>query len=342
MLHFSHAIARSTLLPLLLLVSGLSGCAQTTLVRHWQPASIDVEGLDRVVIADFDGENASAVTSVLDARLHSGRFYTLVDAAGLTPVQHASFAPCRAESAILKVAAEARVDAVISGSVVEYRCEDTILRQTDFDAHEGESDGEQPGHHFHVGFRQQDRVRREGTVTIAFRMTDSRTGELRAAHTASHHYSGESGPGEPALPPRGEVLEKLVGDCVEEFVQMTTPHEVEVPVRLAQPRLLQRHGGGVRSGNKLALQGKWDAARDQWEAVIAEQPECDTALYNLAVDAARRRDYDAAEELAMQALQHKHNDRYVDGLEQIRQQRASYDDARRQRDQRSTQVASSW
>jgi hypothetical protein len=317
----------------------VSGCAQTATVRHWQPASADVDGLHRVVVADFRGEAGPQVAAALNAELQQQQFFTLVDAQELSPVQHASLTPCCTEASLMSSAAAGHVDGVIAGDVLEYTCDDTLLSETQVNLGQDSAQHDEAANHTQFGFRHQQRLQREGTVTIAFRLVDTRTGEIRAAHKATHHYSGISGPGDPPLPPAGEVLDTLLDACITEFTQVACPHECEVEVALARPSWYSRQSTAVRSGNRLASRGEWESACDRWEDALASRPEQDAALYNLALAAAQRRDFTAAEDFAMRALQTRHRECYVQGLEEIRQQRADYEASRRQCEQQAVQIA---
>ena len=322
-------------------LASLCGCAPLAKVSHWQPAAIDVRGLNRVAVVDFRGEQGREVAAALNSRLWENRFYSLVDASELTPVQHAAYTPCQTDERLLHQARERGIDGVIVGEVVAYRCDDEILKESEIQLSE---QSRAPASHerspLHVGFTHRERIHREATVAVTFRLVDAQTGEVRASRETSHHFSGESPPDGTPLPPRGEVLTTLTDMCLDDFIAQLAPHQVECDVKLARGRWLGTVASDIRTGNRLAAAGDWDGARDRWQAAVDRNPECDAALFNLALDAVHRQQYAAAEDLAMRAIRLKHTDRYAEGLESIRQYRTGYEAVQQQRDSRVLQASS--
>ena len=259
----------------------LSGCAQTATVRRcWQPAEMDVSGMQRLAIVDFSGVSGQTVTAALNARLWDNRFYSVVDGSELTSVQHAAYVLDPGDESLLAQARERGIDGVVFGEVHEYRCEDQALRDTSRQMLVGKhtSDNEpEAGHSLQpAGSAQRDRLRREARVAVTFRLVDARTGDVRAAKETDHHFSGESGP-DSSLPPSSEVLADLTAQCLDDFVEVLAPHQSDITMKLACGGWYGRDAADVRSGNRLAGRGDWDAARDRWQVVIDRNAECDAA-----------------------------------------------------------------
>jgi hypothetical protein len=306
-----------------------SGCSHFAMVRAWEPASIEVADIERLAIADFQGDLSGAVGASLEARLWDGRFYSLVDPAELESAQHAACPSLPTEEVVLALARDRGVDAVIFGEVREFHCDDHPVEvESDRSADEDANAGDMA-------------ASREAVVAVTFRLLDTRTGEVRAAKDTSHRFQAQSGTGRPALPERDEVLAKLTKMCVNDFVEMLAPHQVERPIELASGGWYRRQAAEVRNGNRLAARGDWDAARDHWQSAVDQNGECDAALFNLAIDAAHRQQYARAEEPAMQAIRIRHMDRYAEGLERIRSYRNGYDAVQQQRDRRVLQASAS-
>jgi hypothetical protein len=311
----------------------LSGCCQFATVRCWQPASADVSGLQKLAVVDFSGDHGPEVAAAVNAQLHGRQCYELVDQRELTGIQHAACSACPTETALVAQAREQGVDAVILGEVVSYRCNDELPgidepKQQERRPFRGEAD-------------LQDELRRDAEVSIAFKLVDARTGTVRAVQTATHTFHGAR-TDESQLPARGEVLRELTEQCVRDFVEQLAPHQTDCAMKLARGGWYGRAAGDVRTGNRLAMQGDWDGARDHWHAAIEHCSDCDAALYNLAIDAAHRQQYERAEELAMQAIRLRHTDNYAQGLERIRQYRSGYDAAEQQRDGRILQASATF
>ncbi|MEZ6056028.1 MAG: CsgG/HfaB family protein [Planctomycetaceae bacterium] len=315
------------------------GCSHFGTFQRWQPAEIAVDGLSSVTVMEFDGEHGDAVASTLTARLYDGQFYSLVDRSQLSPVSQVSLGPDNQQNAILRAARSANVDAIISGNVVEYRCEDQVLTDTSFSVNQHEGNH---GEGMNVGFSNSQTLRREGTVTVSFRLIDTMTGEVRATRQTSHHFEGVHDTRDPAsvpLPTKGEVLTNLTNACVDDFTRMLAPHRAECRMKLATAIPFSNGWTAIRQGVKLAERGEWEAAERKWQEALAKNPMSDVATYNLAVAAAAREDYAQAENLARDAIKLKHSDLYVDSLEVLRQQHLQDDACQAQHATRVTQAS---
>lgn len=316
-----------------------AGCAQTAVVKCWEPAEIDATGINRIAIMEFTGEQGSAIASSLSTRLWENEFYTLVDRSELAAdIRTASFSEQNAMHRLLAAAAAAKVDGVIFGSVVEYRCDDQILGSTEVDLISELASTESKDHvENRLAIDSKQVLLREGTVTIAFRLVDVQTGEVRASKQISQHYRGQMTVGESTLPERGRVLEMLMADCLNEIVQMLAPHEMTYEMKLAKCEFWKKGSGQVKSGLNLAAKGDWPAAKKCWAQAIAENPENHVAMFNLSIAATREQDYDRAEQHVLDALKHEHKQCYTAGLEKIRARRSALT---RTNDQRESRVVS--
>ena len=314
----------------------LCGCQHTATVTAWTPADIDVSGLSRLAVLDFQGEQGAAVASSIGSQLWKNDFYTVVDRSELQPVMQASFNGHGAQvDEILAPARAAGLDAVILGEVVEYRCEDETFQSTDLELGMSESKGR--GMHREgtgLGLSIQETLLRQGTVSMSFRLVDVHTGEIRAAKQVSHHFEGRIVNGDGHLPPRGEVLQTLSNQCVDEIVTMLAPHECECVCELATSEWHMKARREVSQGVKLAQKGQWAEAEKHWQMALQINPKNDAAMYNLALSAVNRQEFVEAEGFAMQALRLRHRDKYVKGLEKIRDHRAAYEKTEQQRDAR--------
>ncbi len=326
---------RSSVL-LMFLIFMTVGCAHTAVVECWEPAEIDVAGMSRIVVIDFSGEQGSAIASSLSARLWENEFYTVLDRSELaTGIQTASFSENPSLQEILDSARSSEIDGVVLGSVVEYRCDDQILKSASlnfFQEQESNNDFERAG--LDVEVESNEVLLREGSVTIAFRFVDVETGEVRASKQVSKHFTNRSTNGHQDIPSQGAVLEMLTRECLDEVVQMLAPHESSCEMQLATCNFWTKGSREFKKGLKSARNGDWSGAEKFWQNAIAENPENHAALYNLAIVAAKRQDYDLAEQFALDALKVEHKECYTTGLGKIRERRTAWSRANDQRDAR--------
>lgn len=331
-------IQRVTLLMLCVLVG--SGCQHCCRYQALAPARTSLPGVNRVAVVSFGGDHGNAVSAAVSARLWNADFHTVVDGSQFNPIRTASLSSASGESdpnVILAAAREARVDGVLMGDVIDYHCEDQEFSSTHFGF--GQSEGVNGRYHAEamgIHFSSEDTLIREGTVTVSYKLINPETGELLATDTVSRSFKGRLVNGNGTLPSQGEVLDNLLNECAGEIVAALAPHEVSVEVQLVTRSWWQTGSRVVRRGVDAAERGDWDAAESAWSEALEEDAENDAALFNLAWLAARNREFETAEELAMQALCIRYRDEYATGLEEIRRQRDEFVTAQRQRDALTT------
>lgn len=313
------------LLTFLLIFPLLIGCAQTAEVACWEPAQIDATGINRISVMDFSGVKGSEVSMALSARLWDNDFYTLVDHSEfVSPIQPANYAEENDLQSALSAAQAANVDALILGSVIEYRCEDQILESTDLDIISfAEGHGKQAQSENGLSLELRNTIYREGSVTLAYRLVATDTGEILASKQISKHFRGEMRQGENSLPEKGRVLEMLLSNCLDEVVQMLAPHQTSCELQLASCDFWTKGSGQVKEGLKQVAKGDWDAAEAAWRDAVYENHENHAALHNLSIAAARRQQYDQAEKLILDALKCEHKKCYTATLETIRERRTA-------------------
>lgn len=315
----------------------MQGCAITAPATAWRPAEIDVSGMQRLSVLQFSGEGGRAVSAALTNCLWENEFYALVDSTDLIPIRVASASGAAGGVQPADYLDSARghdVDGLIVGDIIEYRCDDQVLNSTD--VHVGSSHGENKRRGVEhsgvdVDVSRNQTIQREATVSVAFRLVEVETGNVRASRKTTHHYQAQSTPSGQPLPTRGEVLDELTQQCIDQFIAMLAPHEVTLRLPLARASLFQRGQALVSKGNDFARRRRWEEATAAWQQALDINPTNDAARYNLAVAHAARQEYTQAEEQAIQAMNLKHRDLYADGLEQIRNLAADYERTMSQR-----------
>ncbi|WP_437224804.1 CsgG/HfaB family protein [Planctomicrobium sp. SH661] len=326
------------------------GCIRTAVVKFWEPAAIDVCSMNRIVVLEFAGDQGKSVATSLSGQLWQNEFYTVVDQNELSQeLQLASFSRASGDEInlheILGPARAQGIDGVLMGEVIDYHCEDKHVRRTALAASSG---GGTIGQNRlasggGVGVEFRENLVREGTVTVAFKLVDAETGEIRAAHQVSHHYTGESELGPGKLPTRSEVLDTLTQKCLADIVGMLAPHEATSQIQLASCDVWTKGRREVKEGNRHAEIGQWDLAEQQWNTALEIEPNNHAAMFNLSIAADHRHDYALAEQLAMQALRLQHKTCYTAGLDEIRKHRSAAEKAEEQRDARvATAVDEIW
>ena len=85
----NHALRLIAAWLLLTVALAFSGCAPKAQLMVWRPAELNINGLERLAILDFEGEQQSGkiARSALQAQLFDNKYYTLVDQAELARVR---------------------------------------------------------------------------------------------------------------------------------------------------------------------------------------------------------------------------------------------------------------
>ncbi len=331
----------------------LPGCAsKKATLKVMVPAEVDVRGVKRIAVVDFRGpENSGqAVASLLISRLWESGFYTLVERSELQRIleEHAM-----GMSGVVDVnsAVEAGkllgVDAIIFGEVTQYNVEDTKEhRKVKKRVWTGEYERDAKGNiiyektlfggkvkkkKYKEVFVTEEVLTRSATVAVAFRMVDVRTGQIRASRQAMHSFNKSVVSGKGKLPPKGEVLNLLLRQCVDDIARMLVPHEKLVTVKF--------EGGtkGLNQGIELAKNGLWDKALEVWLAEVRRNPGDPRGWYNLGIAYEALEQLDKAEKAFDKAVSLKTKKLYIQALKRVRQRKRELQKLQQQLQDRTNQ-----
>ena len=285
-----------------------AGCAPRARFMAMRPAELDIGGIGRLAVVDFQGQgDAGAIArSVVLAQLAENRHYTLIDQAELARVQPAAFTQgIPGEAAAVEAARQAGIDAVLTGQVVSYNVDDHVQQDNHISIAGGGSAskaGDKAGG-LGIGIDSNTLHSRDASVSLAFKLIDARTGQVRDARQVTHTFEGRVVNGEGTMPGREQILNDLLRKCAQDVVASVAPHSVRVEAILAR----QYWGNGmndVRRGNALARRGDWQDAEEAWRAALKNNPQNHAAYHNLAVACEARGDFDSAIENVDRALKH--------------------------------------
>jgi tetratricopeptide (TPR) repeat protein len=273
-----------------------------------RPAQLDVSGIGRIAVVDFQGEGdtGAIARSALLAQLAENRHYTLVDQTELARIQPAAFTQgLTDEAAAVAAARQAGVDEILTGQVVSYSAEDMVQQDHHISiagAGGASTKGDKAGG-FGIGLDTNTLHARDASVSLAFKLIDVRTGEVRDAKQVSHSYEARVVNGQGEMPGRERILSDLMRRCSSDVVAAVAPHRERIEVILAR----QYWGNGLNAlkrGNGLAKAGDWAGAEAAWQAALKENPQNHAAHHNLALAAESRGDYDAAKKHLSAAMKH--------------------------------------
>ena len=279
-----------------------SGCTQTAQITYWQPAELGPHEFRNIAVAHLDVACSHSFEMEFEKQIAKAENLNFVDTASFEPsiqqAMHAEGDTAEVERLLYFVQRKG-IDAIIDGEVTEFDSTPPPVENG------GKADS----------FRTIDQAR----ISVTLRLIDSETGETLEERKISRDFDRQRQGVGRQFSSRYGVQTRLTRECVAEFMELLAPHEAHATIELAQGELFSLNGLDVQRGVKRAVDGDWEAAERIWRSVIEREPENDAALFNLAIAAANRQDYCAAEDYAMQAIRIRHTECYAAGQEQIRQ-----------------------
>jgi tetratricopeptide (TPR) repeat protein len=320
-----------------------AGCAPRAQLMVWHPAELDITGLERLAIIDFEGEQQSGkiARAALQTQLFENKYYNLIDQAELArvkPVLRDDGSPDL--TAALEAARVLGVDVLLCGQVVSYNVLDDLQTDHHIELGGSSSKSKSGSESNAVGFGldSTQTLTREASVSVAVKLIDVRTGQLRAARQFAHTFNGKRVNGNGDLPARDAILTKLLNECSQDAVRMIAPHYRPQEIALARTF----YGKGlkeIREGNKLATKGNWAEAEKHWQAASKENPQSHIAHFNLAVAAEARQDYPAAKQHLDTAIKSYSAVEYQNFKKRLDQDQTKYQAALAQAQSRPTAIA---
>ncbi len=320
---------------------GSWGCSSRAMLTTWRPAETPTPGILHVAVADFEGPQGSGVATALTSRLLEADYFTLVDRSqvqlGGSVGGHQAVIG-RDPAAFVARAAQLGIDGLILGEVMAYRCDDTFTEHSRVGLSMGTRENkhkkaESSGLGF--GMEQNQIIQRDGTVELAFRLVDVRTGQVRATRRVGHSFSVVSVNGEPVLPPRHQILTQLLDQCLDDILVTLVPHTVPREVKLVGISWFSKAHRLVEEGVNAARAGRWAEAELAWKAALELDPKNPHILYNLAIAAEARHDFPTAEKYLGQAVERLPDELYLATLARLRQAGQSYQQVLGQRQARA-------
>ena len=331
----------------------LLGCAaKKTTLRVTVPAEIDVKGIQRIAVLDFRGPEHSgiAAASLLTSRLWESHFYTLVERNELQKIlrEHAiNMSGIVDVTTAVEAGKLLGVDALLIGDVVTYQVEDAReKRKVKKKVWTGDYERDAKGNiiyektlfggkvkkkKYKEVFVTEEVLTRRATVTLNFRLVDVKTARIRAARQVSHSFNKSVVIGVGELPSRGEILNQLLQQCVEDITHMLVPHEELVTVQFESgTEVLDR-------GIELARNGLWDKALQVWEEAVARQSGDPRVWYNMGVAYEALQQLDKAEKAFDRAVSLKTKKLYIQALKRVRRRQKELQKLREQMRERTVQ-----
>lgn len=288
----------------LLIFVGLTcpGCGHLPQLAGRARPAVSAE-VQTVAILPFQGELGDRVAEEVASQFTSTGAYSIVEPGILSPTDASTYAASDRLNEVLAAARQRDIDAVLTGVIIE----STAPKRSSW-LHR-------------AGLKGEDRR----TLIVEYCLVDTRTGETLSKNTVRSLEPVADTSSDATS--SAEVEDSLIAQCSHEMVSRLSPKRCAVQA-LAKCMWSDRGVISVNKGNRCATSGNWSDAVDSWKAAVEANPQNDAALFNLALAAASQHEYDKAEQYAMRALRARHSDDYERGLENIRKQRAEFEERR--------------
>ena len=296
-------------------------------LRYERPAKYQISpGIKRLGIAEFGAQTtqekqwgqiaSDRLAAALDAYNRKYERYELVDRRRLKAIldeQDLQLAISDASSA-MQAGKIANVQAMIYGSI-KVTTKDESASRIAFDP-----------------FRRRPKTiyytKRYCLVAVNFTLDDVATSKTLAVVSATREYDSEKdkksgarsvgkaiGFAGDSLPPADKIISHLIDECVAEFLQMISPHEIVVEEKLQKGK-----SKIVDTGNKLAAAGEYAEALECYQKAIELNAQDHGAVFNAGVMYEAMGNLDNAEAFYDKAIDIKPEEQYIFARKRVRQE----------------------
>lgn len=296
------------------------------------PAEINIEGIKRVAVADFDGleQSGKIVAAKVAEGIVDAGHYKLFEREKLAQIlEEREFS--QSEIVAPQTASQLKlmgVDALIFGVVDVYNVdEQTGVSKIEKKIGTGEYrivEKKNPK----TGVMEQvqeeimktvfvDRgyIIREGTIGVTYRMANINTGEIVAVEAETANFSRRAWQDEAEkLPSKDAILDQLSSEVVRQFLHKIQPRYVERAIELESHK-----DPYTEMGIKYARAGLWDKAEEAFQKAAQFVPGQAKTHYNLAMAYSVRANYAQAISELEQAIALDPEDKYIHALAKLRQ-----------------------
>lgn len=319
------------IIVVLMILGLLVGCAQKTQFEKLVPAEIDIEGIKRIAVADFDGlaQSGKIVAAKIAEGVVDAGHYKLFERDKLARIlEEREFSKSEvvdpATASELKLAG---VDALIFGVVDAYSVdEQTGVTKIEKKIGTGRyKTVEKKGKDGKVEKIQEeiketilvDRgyIIREGTIGVTFRMANINTGEIVAVETETANFSKRAWKDEATkLLSKDAILDDLSSKVVRRFLHKIQPRYVQQEVEFESHK-----DSFTKLGIKYAQAGLWDKAEDAFKDAAKANPAEPKVHYNLGITYNVQGKHQEAIAALERAIELNPKDKYINTLAQLRQ-----------------------
>ena len=321
------------------LLTIIFACGPTLVsTRVHKPAEINVKGIKKIAIVDFNGPGNSGnlAASLLTTELLNSHFFQIFERSKIDMIlEEHKLAQSGVvdESTARQIGQLLGVDALIFGEVVSFRVEPDQTGTEKVEKKVGTGK-------YRIVTRNKKKVREEikktvlvdqhyrirrGTVAVTFRTVNIETGELIASKAKSKSYdSGKLIEGRGRLKPKDAILHDLMSDIVKDFARQIAPYSV------IEKLALESGKGPIKVGVQYARNGLWDEAINAFKTAVRQQPQNSNAHYNLGIAYQVVGDFDNAEKEFNKAIALKNKNLYFRALSNVKKHRLEREKLRQQ------------
>jgi hypothetical protein len=323
-------------LPLLLVaLFFVLGCTTTKKVDYYKelPSELDIHGIQRVAVADFDGlyRSGRIIASKVAAGLVDTGHYRLFEREKMAEILSEHDLYKRGAGIDAATTRQLRlhgVDALIFGvvdaySITDQRGTSAVEKKLGTGrfrkvAYKDPKTGE-------TKYKDEEIMRtvlwnrpyilRQGSVGVTFRMANIVTGEIVAVEAMTSNFSEKAWKDEidRKLPAKDAILDSLATEVVRKFLNKIQPHTVKASIALEATG-----GQHNKLGILYARNGLWDKALDEFEIARQGEHANPSAHYNSGMVYYVLGDYANAVSLVEQAIAIEPKRKYVRALAMIR------------------------
>ncbi|MBM3240024.1 hypothetical protein FJZ31_27370 [Candidatus Poribacteria bacterium] len=307
------------------------GCAKHAQFNKLVPAEIDIAGIQRVAVADFEGleQSGKIVAAKIAEGIVDAGYYKLFEREKLSRIiEEREFSQSNVvDPTTVSQLKLVGVDALIFGVVDAYSIDEQTgvtkiekkigtgkYRTVEKEGKDGKVEKVQEEIKETV-LVDRGYIIREGTIGVTFRMSNINTGQIVAVETETANFSKKAWQDEASeLPSKDAILDDLSSLVVRRFLNKIQPRYVERAVEFESNK-----APFTKVGIKYAQAGLWDKAEEAFKKAAEAAPADPKVHYNLAITYNVLSKHLEAIKALERAIELNPEKKYINTLAQFRQ-----------------------
>ncbi|WP_186441427.1 CsgG/HfaB family protein [Desulfamplus magnetovallimortis] len=284
------------------------GCAPTAKVPIMKPAEINLKGVNKIIVGDISGNSGRSLSELLTTRLFESDKFEVLD--------RENFDQITAEHKLNLSGLVNEESAPEFGEILGASALITGRSTTSYakNSSKGDSYKDKNGK-THRSYHKEAKAK----TTAVLKVLDLKTGKVIAVKNLYDESKGSDSKTD-QWPPDidlDKLKSRTLVSVTDDFMKIIAPYRVYVEVKFADAKTDEG-----KNGIKLAQNGLWYEALNQFQTEADKLPESSEAIYNVGVAYQYLYQFDEAIEAYNKGIGIDANEKCMEGIRSVRQMQA--------------------